>query len=78
MHMARLWAWVIVGVMLGLWLAGLMLTNHRPVLVHLLPLKTICPLYLTSQLIFVRVTSHPALHNFTIESSEREANPGTM
>ena len=55
-----------------------MLTNHRPVLVQLLPLVTSHSLYLTSQLILVSVTSHPALHSFMIDSREYAATPGTM
>lgn len=53
-------------------------TIQRPVLVHLLPVSTIRPLYLTLQSIFVNVTSHPALHNVTTDIRDRDANPGMI
>ena len=55
-----------------------MLTNHRPVLAHLLPLIISRHLYLTSQLTLVSVVLHPVLHSFTIESTECAARPVTM
>ena len=64
----------------GTWFLGVFVsgTTHRPVLVHLLPVSTTLPLYLTSTPIphFVSETSHPALHNFTTDISECDASPG--
>ena len=51
---------------------------HSPVLVHLLPLSIIRPKCFTWQSIFVNVTSHPALHSFTTDIRECDANPGMM
>ena len=55
-------------------------TNHRPVRVHLLPDNTSLPLYLPSTPIpdFVNDTSYPALHSFTTEIRECDANPGNI
>jgi len=55
-----------------------MSTNHRPVLVHLLPLITSRSLYFTSYLILESVTSQPMLHSLRIDSRECAASPGTM
>ena len=51
---------------------------HRPVLVHLLPLSIIRPKCFTWQWIFVNFTSHPALHSFTTDIRECDANPGIL
>ena len=53
-------------------------TIHKPVLVHLLPVSTILPLYLTMQPILLKVTSQPALHSLTTDSRECDAKPGMM
>ena len=81
-----MWPWfiarfavsLIFGARLAIWQFLSMFTNHRPVLVHLLPRITNLPLYFTSHFIFESVTSHPALHSFTMDSRECAANPGTM
>ena len=51
---------------------------YRPVLVHLLNLGIIRPKCFTWQSIFVNITSHPALHSFTTDIRECDANPGVM
>ena len=51
---------------------------HNPVLVSLLLIIKTCPLLRTVQLIFVNVTSHPALHSRTADSGEYAACPGTI
>ena len=53
-------------------------TIHNPVWVHLLPNSTILPWYFTMQFIFVKVTSHPALHRVMTDSSKCAARPGMM
>ena len=57
------------------WLKG---TIHKPVLLHFSPSRTILPRYITMQFIFVKITMHPALHNFTTDTKACEFNPGTM
>ena len=81
-----MWPWFIArfvvphifDVRLASWQFMLMFTNHRLVLVHVLPLITNCLLYFTSHFIFKSVTSHPAFHSLTMDSRECAANPGTM
>ena len=50
-------------------------TIHKPVLVHLCPQTIVRPRYTMVQLIFVKVTVHPALHMVTTERSEWDARP---
>ena len=67
-----------VGLLEGGTVGSLTGTIQSPVFKHFLPVNTIRPLYFTVQSIFVKVTSHPALHSFTTESSEWEASPGMI
>ena len=67
-----------VGVLVGFVVVSLTGTIHKPVLVHLLPVSTILPLYLTMQPILLKVTSQPALHSLTTDSRECDAKPGMM
>ena len=68
----------------GLLLSGVVLAVlfsfiiHRSVLVQLLPLSIIRLEFFTWQSIFVNVTSNPALHSFTTDIRECDANPGMM
>ena len=50
---------------------------QSPVRVHLLHLTIVLPLYLIPQEISLMSTSHSALHNFTTNTSEYDASPGT-
>jgi len=50
-------------------------TIHKPVLVHLCPQMIVRPLYSMVQLIFVKVTVHPALHMVTTKRREWDAGP---
>ena len=50
---------------------------QSPVRVHLLHLTIVLSLYLISQEMSLMSTSHPALHNFTTDTSECDASPGT-
>ena len=50
---------------------------QSPVCVHLLHLTIVLPLYLRSQEMSLISTSQPALHNFTTDTSECDASPGT-
>jgi hypothetical protein len=53
-------------------------TIHKPVLVHLCPQMIVRPRYTMVQLIFVKVTVHPALHMVTTERREWDARPGMI
>ena len=53
-------------------------TIHNPVFKHLLPFRTALPRCLTIQSIFVKVISHPALHNRTKDNKECDAKPGMI
>ena len=66
-----------VGVAVG-YVVGFNFTIHRPVRVHLLPFKTVLPLYFTVTPILVKVTSQPASQSVTTDSRECDANPGMM
>ena len=78
------WMCVLLCTWCGLLLYGVILSVlssfiiHRPFLVHLIPLSIIRPNCFTWQSIFVNITSHPALHSFTTDISECDANPGMM
>ena len=50
--------------------------NHKPVLSSFTPVSTVFPRYFTSQDILVKSTVHPALHSFTTDIREWDANPG--
>jgi len=50
-------------------------TIHKSVLVHLCPPTIMRPQYTMVQLIFVKVTVHPALHTVTTERREWDATP---
>ena len=76
--MARVVVAFVFGSRLASWQLCLMLTNNRPVLVHLLPIITSRLLYFTSHLILESVTSQSVLHSLTIDSRECAASPGTM
>ncbi len=54
------------------------LTIHSPVLLHLYPLRTMRPWYLTQQSILVNVTLYPALQSRTTDNSECDMSPGMM
>ena len=54
------------------------LTNHKPLLVHLWPCRTVLPLYFTVAPMSFSSTSHPALHNLTTERRECRDSPGIM
>jgi hypothetical protein len=70
-------AWVVVADWLIAWtpvfVRGIL---HRPMGVHLLPQIMVRQRQLMVQLIFVKVTMHPALHIVMMESSECDARPG--
>ncbi len=51
-------------------------TIHKPLRVHLLPQMMICLWYLMEQLIFMKVTVHPALHMVMTKSNECDARLG--
>ena len=51
---------------------------HSPVCLHLLHCIGLFPLLCISHEISLICTLHPALHNFTTDTKEWEANPGTM
>jgi hypothetical protein len=51
---------------------------QSPVCVHLCPQMMVHKRYCMVQPIFVKSTSHPALHIFTMERSECNAMPGMM
>jgi len=53
-------------------------TIHKPLLVHLCPQTIVQPRYTMVQLIFVKVTVHPALHMVTTERREWDARPGMI
>jgi hypothetical protein len=53
-------------------------TIHKPVLVHLCPQAIVRPGYTMVQLIFVKVTVHPALHMVTTERKEWDTRPGMI
>ena len=53
-------------------------TSHKPVFGHFVPYITIFPLYITMQQSCSKITLHPALHNFTTESSDCCASFGTI
>jgi hypothetical protein len=53
-------------------------TIHKPVLVHLCPQMIVRPRYIMVQLIFVKVTVHPALYMVTTERREWDAGPGMI
>ena len=53
-------------------------TIHKPVLVHLCPQTIVWPQYTMVQLIFVKVTVHPALHMVTTERREWDTRPGMI
>ena len=53
-------------------------TVHKPVLVHLCPQTIMWPRYTMVQLIFVKVTVHPAMQMVTTERSEWDARPGII
>ena len=53
-------------------------TIHKPVLVHLCPQVIVRPQYTMVQLIFVKVTVHPALNIVTTERREWDARPGMI
>ena len=53
-------------------------TIHKPVLVHLCPQTIVRPRYIMVQLIFVKVTVHPALHIVTTERREWDARLGII
>ena len=53
-------------------------TSHKPVSGHFVPYITISPLYFTMQQSCSKSTLHPALHNFTTESSDCCASFGTI
>ena len=78
------WMCVLLCTWCGLLLSGVILSVlssfiiHRHVLVHLLPLSIIRPKCFTWQSIFVNINSHPALHSFTTDIRECDANPGMM
>ncbi len=50
-------------------------TIHKPVLVHLCQQTIVRPRYKMVQLIFVKVTVHPALHMVTTERREWDNRP---
>ncbi len=51
---------------------------HRPVRVHLFPHIIVRPRYVMVHPIFVKSTSHPALHSVTTLMRECDAKPGMM
>jgi hypothetical protein len=53
-------------------------TIHKPVLVHLCPQTIVWPQYTMVQLIFVKVTVHPALHMVTTEKREWDTRLGMI
>ncbi len=70
-------AWLVVADGLAAWTPTFVRgTIHKPVRVHLLPQIMVQPQQLMVQLIFVKVTVHPALHIITTESKECDARPG--
>ena len=74
-NVAVLIASIVMSVGVIFWLKGII---HKPVLLHFSPSRTILPLYVTMQFIFVKITVHPALHNFTTDIKACEFNPGTI
>ena len=50
-------------------------TIHKPIFVNLCPQTIVWPRYTMVQLIFVKVTVHPALHLVTTERREWDARP---
>ena len=51
---------------------------HKPVCVHFLHCIVGLPLLCTSHDMSLIITLHPALHSFTTDTNECDANPGTM
>ena len=51
---------------------------HKPILVHLCPQTIVRPQFTMVQLIFVKVTVHPALNMMTTERREWDARPGMI
>ena len=51
-------------------------TIHSPVRVHFFPFSTTLPRYFTVTPILVNMTSHPALHSTTTDTSEYLLKPG--
>ena len=63
----------------AVWMSELLRgTIHKPVLVHLCPQMIVRPRYTMVQLIFVKVTVHPALHMMTTERRDWDARPGMI